>query len=89
MSGAIHPLPQYAFMAWCLVKAQGKLLLYLKEGAFLFFLASSPTISLVNTQGNRCFGRFSYNVHWSVKLCSEEVKNAWSFTSIPPYAFVV
>jgi len=21
MSGAIHPLPQYAFMAWCLVKA--------------------------------------------------------------------
>jgi len=23
MSGAIHPLPQYAFMAWCLVKAQG------------------------------------------------------------------
>jgi len=23
--GAIHPLPQYAFMAWCLVKAQGQL----------------------------------------------------------------
>jgi hypothetical protein len=23
MSGAIPPLPQYAFMAWCLVKAQG------------------------------------------------------------------
>jgi hypothetical protein len=23
MSGATHPLPQYAFMAWCLVKAQG------------------------------------------------------------------
>jgi hypothetical protein len=22
MSGAILPLPQYAFMAWCLVKAQ-------------------------------------------------------------------
>jgi len=22
MSGAIPPLPQYAFMAWCLVKAQ-------------------------------------------------------------------
>jgi hypothetical protein len=29
MSGAIHPLPQYAFMAWCLVKAQGQLYLYL------------------------------------------------------------
>jgi hypothetical protein len=23
MSGAIPPLPQYAFMAWCSVKAQG------------------------------------------------------------------
>jgi hypothetical protein len=31
MSGAIHPLPQYAFMAWCLVKkVQGQL--YLSEG---------------------------------------------------------
>jgi hypothetical protein len=29
MSGAIHPLPQYAFMAWCLLKAQGQLYLYL------------------------------------------------------------
>jgi hypothetical protein len=27
MSGAIHPLPQYAFMAWCLAKAQGQLYL--------------------------------------------------------------
>jgi hypothetical protein len=23
MSGAIHPLPQHAFMAWCLVKSTG------------------------------------------------------------------
>jgi hypothetical protein len=29
MSGVIHPLPQYAFMAWGLVKAQGQLYLYL------------------------------------------------------------
>jgi hypothetical protein len=29
MSGAILPLPQYAFMAWCLFKAQGQLYLYL------------------------------------------------------------
>jgi hypothetical protein len=27
MSGAIPPFPQYAFMAWCLVKAQGQLYL--------------------------------------------------------------
>jgi hypothetical protein len=26
MSGAIPPLPQYTFMAWCLVKAQRQLL---------------------------------------------------------------
>jgi hypothetical protein len=29
MSGAIPPLPQYAFMAWYLVKAQGHLYLHL------------------------------------------------------------
>jgi hypothetical protein len=29
MSGAIPPLPQYAFMAWCSVKAQVQLYLYL------------------------------------------------------------
>jgi hypothetical protein len=32
MSGAIHPLPQYAFMAWCLVKAQGQLYLFIYLG---------------------------------------------------------
>jgi len=29
MSGAIYPVAQYAFMAWCSVKAQGQLYLYL------------------------------------------------------------
>jgi hypothetical protein len=29
--GAIPSLPQYAFMAWCSVKAQGKLYLYLDD----------------------------------------------------------
>jgi hypothetical protein len=28
MCGAIPPLPRYAFMAWCSVKAQGQLYLY-------------------------------------------------------------
>jgi hypothetical protein len=32
MSGAIHPLPHYAFMVWCSVKAQGQLHLYLLQG---------------------------------------------------------
>jgi hypothetical protein len=34
MIGAIPPLSQYAFMAWCSVKAQGQLYLYLT----VFFL---------------------------------------------------
>jgi hypothetical protein len=29
MRGAILPLPQYAFMAWCSVEAQGQLYFYL------------------------------------------------------------
>jgi len=28
MSGAIPPLPQYAFMVWCSVKAQGQLYIF-------------------------------------------------------------
>jgi hypothetical protein len=32
MSGAIPPLPQYAFMAWCSVQAQGYLYLLTFRG---------------------------------------------------------
>jgi hypothetical protein len=28
MGGVIPPLPQYAFMAWCLLKAQGQLYVF-------------------------------------------------------------
>jgi len=31
MSGALPSLPRYAFMAWCSVKAQGQLYLYLTK----------------------------------------------------------
>jgi hypothetical protein len=31
MNGAIPPLPQYVFMAWCSVEAQGQLYLYLYQ----------------------------------------------------------
>jgi hypothetical protein len=34
MNGAIPPLPQYAFMAWCLVKAQEQLYLYLIQKSY-------------------------------------------------------
>jgi hypothetical protein len=39
MSGAIPPLPKYAFMAWCLVKAQGQLYLF----TFNFYIGGSST----------------------------------------------
>jgi hypothetical protein len=40
MSGAIPPLPQYAFMAWCSVKAQGQLyLLYIMKELTAFLVA--------------------------------------------------
>jgi hypothetical protein len=44
MSGAIPPLSQYAFMAWCSVKAQGQLYFYLdlyKRDAYLTFLGTN------------------------------------------------
>jgi hypothetical protein len=47
MSGAILPLPQYAFRAWCSVKAQGKLysLLY-----FIYFRLSPGWMKLHNEE---------------------------------------
>jgi hypothetical protein len=35
MSVAVPPLPQYTFMAWCLVKAQGQPYLYLFTKIFV------------------------------------------------------
>jgi hypothetical protein len=39
MSGVIHPLPQYAFMVWCSVKAQGQFYIYLSPETFGYTLA--------------------------------------------------
>jgi hypothetical protein len=36
MSGAIPPLSQYALMAWCSVKAQGKLYLFTSTFTVIF-----------------------------------------------------
>jgi len=41
MLGAIPPLPQYAFMAWRSVKAQGKLYLYIKDILYTDFCTMS------------------------------------------------
>jgi hypothetical protein len=43
MSAAIHPLPQYVFMAWCLVKAQGQI--YLCKDTFTFVNYIGYTVS--------------------------------------------
>jgi hypothetical protein len=49
MSGAIHPLPQYAFMACYLAKAQGQLYIFFtfllykeKQITVLYFVALFP-----------------------------------------------
>jgi hypothetical protein len=56
MSGAIPPLPQYAFMAWCSVKAQGQLYFYLFNSAVLlrehvFKVTANVTISHICPMG--------------------------------------
>jgi hypothetical protein len=57
MPGAIPPLPQFAFMAWCSVKAQGYLYLYLfyftccitlNEMGISSGMGSSSTVELVD-----------------------------------------
>jgi hypothetical protein len=48
MSGAIPPLPQYAFMAWCSVKAQGQLYLYLLPDCIF------QQMSLTERKKNKC-----------------------------------
>jgi hypothetical protein len=40
MSGTIPPFPQYAFMAWCSVKAQGQLYLTFYQPGGLFYAAA-------------------------------------------------
>jgi hypothetical protein len=59
MSEAIHPLPQYAFIAWCSVKAQGQI--YIKVKALHHSISKKKkkksTLSILNTskpstQGN-------------------------------------
>jgi hypothetical protein len=45
MSGAIHPLPQYAFMAWCLVKSTGTTLPFLPFTTYEAPLPQPPATS--------------------------------------------
>jgi len=38
MRGSINPLPQYAFLAWCLIKAQVQLYFYLHRNRYVIRL---------------------------------------------------
>jgi hypothetical protein len=59
MGGAVPPLPQCAFMAWCLVKAQG---LYL----YLYLIFSNIFVSgIINTKASDVYiDTKSGNVIW-------------------------
>jgi hypothetical protein len=46
--GAIPPLPQYAFMAWCSAKAQGQLYLYLTDNQSL----EDELLNMAQVMGN-------------------------------------
>jgi hypothetical protein len=50
MSGAILSLPQYAFMAGCLVKAQGQLYLYLFAFTSYFSISVAEAANILNKQ---------------------------------------
>jgi hypothetical protein len=48
MCGAIPPLPQYAFMARCSVKAQGELYLYKVRNSYLLSVVVLNLLRLIN-----------------------------------------
>jgi hypothetical protein len=50
MCGAIPPLLQYAFMAWCSVKAQGQLYLYITIGCGISDKMQNIQINAVTTK---------------------------------------
>jgi hypothetical protein len=51
MSEAIPPLPQYTFMAWCLVKAQGQFLPFIKHGHATLFINAAKNHHQQQQQG--------------------------------------
>jgi len=44
MRVAIPQLPQYSFMAWCLVKAQGQLYIYLLHLKQCIYISQESTV---------------------------------------------
>jgi hypothetical protein len=63
MSGAIPPLPQYPFMAWCSVKAQGQLYLYLYVQCITYYVLYRAATAL--------YSMFSSFVYVFALLCGD------------------
>jgi hypothetical protein len=68
MSGAIPTIPQYAFMARCTVKAQGRL--YLLPGACIPLLAGSNS-NMASTIVTGAFGGFPQYLFMNVRIGDE------------------
>jgi hypothetical protein len=89
--GAIPPFPQYAFMAWCSVKAQGQLYLYLyfkiKVQLVKEFPVFSGTRRFVScSQGPNIrserelleYSPYCSNIHFNIILPSTSMPPKWS-----------
>jgi hypothetical protein len=74
MSGAIHPLPQYAFMAWCLVKKH--------RDNFTFFTFKEITKQYWwhMSRDNSVVGRWATG--WMIGYSNSG--RSWEFFSLPP-----
>jgi hypothetical protein len=66
MSGAIHPLPQYAFMVWCSVKAQGQLYLYndrINRANKMFERSEKSVNKTCHNKERKLIKRSTYNIN--------------------------
>jgi hypothetical protein len=100
--GAVHLVPssknawgytytsQYVFMAWCLVKHRDSFIflpVILAVMGFFFLFATAPRqLSVLRFLTLRVKRPGSVADH--SPLSSTKVKNAWNYTSTPPYVFM-
>jgi hypothetical protein len=75
MSGTIPSLPQYAFMAWCLVKAQGQL--YLLHLQALPQMVVLPAHALDTPPTPACGRAGTFCQKWSSSFCASRSVTMW------------
>jgi hypothetical protein len=69
--GSYTSTPQYAFMAWCSVKAQGQLYLFFKRMSLSIGLLRACALSLYLQEGHRASPRNVMLIHTVVATCSQ------------------